>query len=914
MNVEIEHVQLELIKELQNNICALRVQANQLCFALRSGLLFLIDLDVPAAVSRCQVPLIDTGNNSEKLVDMWMAPDGTLLFIKTNFAKYYLCSVDTIRHEESTGNQKSGILAVKKLHKKNCNIKYVAWLDNSNFLCGDVNGQVFQVGVYDKHGKQRQDPEVHTIYQSNKAIDGILWCKDSGIIIASGNKIMYWNAITSGKMLKEPSETERFEQLQKEHGNKFSSYDNKFAWITKAGVVFGKLGATSNVLSNAKVLLNVELPESTHAIKDVILTEFHIVLLRGTTILIVNQFNNAIVFEDSIYSQKSERMLGLTADYSQEPPTFWCFSSSNIYEIILHHEAKAVWKLLCEQKEYHKALELQGLNSWEREKIYYDQGLHLMQVGEPLQAAESFGNTDCASVGSIALQFMQAPEKLEALQIYLTSKLNKLDAENQSQRILLSSWIVWNYMRQLNNIEEDINAERDSVNIRVLKEKKHLLVTHLHVFLKSHLDCLDKKTIYQIIAKQDRDQDLLYYAELIKDYEFVLSHWIKQANWYEALKVLLAMQDPESAYSYASVLLLNAPEETIHVWMQMASLYPVELIPALLIYFTSYQKQPSSIKQNFALIYLKWCVDEHDYTDPILYNTALYMLITGGDDKDESSEGRTIEFLDNHKAKYDSDFILRLSIRYHKVRTSIYLYTQLKLYKDAVDLALSSKMIDSAKLVVENSELDSNHKLKKHLWLEIARAMLYTDHGHQDIKHTVRSIISESHDLLEIKDLLPLLDEFTTIANLKDELIRSLEKHGQSMSSVSSQIQQSLKMKKDLATEIETFKDRYRILEPGVSCSSCEKPLQTRKFLVFPCNHSFHTDCLIKAILQSNDYNFKSKIENFQRRLARDRKSVKPEELESIITRKCCLCSDININTIDDSIAIEELEAAKWAI
>lgn len=134
------------------------------------------------------------------------------------------------------------------------------------------------------------------------------------------------------------------------------------------------------------------------------------------------------------------------------------------------------------------------------------------------------------------------------------------------------------------------------------------------------------------------------------------------------------------------------------------------------------------------------------------------------------------------------------------------------------------------------------------------------------------------------------------------------------MSRISSQIQQSLQMKKDIALEIETFKERYRVLEPGISCSSCEKLLQTRKFLVFPCGHCFHTDCLIKSILNSNDYNFKSLIVNFQRRLSKDRNSVRPQELESIITRKCSLCSDININTVDDYLNIDENEAEKWEI
>lgn len=919
MNAEIEHVQLELIKEIQNNVCSLRVQSNQLCFALKTGLLFLIDLDIPSEVSRRQVPLVSSGNSVEKLVNMWMNPNGKLLLIKTNFTRYYLCNVDTIRQQQQKPSSMDGIVILKKLGKKSSDVKFVEWFDNGNLLCGDSGGQVLHIEIYDKHGRQRSDCEVHTVFQSSRPIDGIFWDPRRGkLIIASGNRIMLWDKVTSLRHLKEASEIEQFEYLHRDNGDKFASFreTDTFAWVTKPGVVFGRLSSDQNVLSNAKVLLAVELPESTHDIKDIILTEFHIVVLRGSTVLIVNQFNNTVVFEESIWCQKPERMIGLRADYSQSPPTLWCFSSSNIYEIILHDEAKAVWKLLCEQKEYDRALQLKGLTGWEKEKIHYEKGMYLLEgQSEPLQAAESLGEADCVSIGSVALRFMQSPGNVESLQIYLAKKLNRLDSKNQVQRILLSSWIVWNYMRQLNQIEESINAERHPDGIKHLNDQKHLLVTQLHVFLKGHLDCLDKKTVYQIISKQNRDQDLLYFAKLVKDYEFVLSHWIKQANWFEALNVLLAMQDPTSAYTYASVLLVNVPEETIHVWMKITNLNPIELIPSLLTYFTSYQRQFQKNKQNYALVYLKSCVDEHEYEERIIYNTALYMLITGEkDEDDEIHQLKVIEFLDTHRGKYDSDFILRLSIKFYKVRASIYLYTQLRLYKDAVDLALSKQMIDSAKQVVDNPDLDANIKLKKSLWREIAKAMLYKDEGSQDIKHTVRCIISESNNLLEIKDLLPLLDEFTTIANLKDELIRSLERHGQSMSRISTQIQQSLKIKKDISVEIENFKERYRILEPGVSCSSCEKLLQTRKFLVFPCGHCFHTDCLIKAILNSNDYNFKSLIVNFQRRLAKDRSSVKPEELESIITRKCCLCSDINVNTIDDYITIDENEALKWDI
>lgn len=923
MEVEIEHVQLDFIKEIENNICSLKVGSNILCFALKSGLLFLIDLDKPSEVFKCQVPLLTASNNAEKLIGMWMSPNSKKLFLKTNFAKYYLCDVDAIKHKYADqgklNSKPGGIYTVKKLIKKNWDIRVVNWCDDNKFLAGTVDGNVLLINSVNKDGKLKNDAEVTNVYQSKATIDGIFLGKDGNFIIASGSKIMYWKKfeVTQNLLSDSPSETEEFEQLRKETGNKFGSHNDTFAWITEIGIVFGKATSKSRVLSNAKVILSVELPESKHTIRDIILTDFHIIILRGWTITVLSQLTNAVVFEESIWNQNGERMLGLAADYSQDPPTYWCYSSSNIYEIILHRESQAVWKILCDLKDYDTALKLKGLTKWEIECLNYHQGCHLLDENSSIAAAKSFGLSS-STVGSIALRLMESGNS-ESIQIYLTTKLKTLDASSQVQKILISSWIVWNFMKQFNEVDENLNGERHADGLKHWQEKKEGLTQQFRAFLKENLDCLDKETIYQVIAEQNRKQELLYFANLINDYEYVLSYWIRQENWYEALRVLLSMHDPESVYKYASVLLVNSPEATIHTWMKIEGIKPVELISSLLTYFTNYQKQAQLVggnSENFSLTYLLWCIEEDDLEDFILFNSALYMMITQCQpvQDDGVNELKTIQFLDKHNGKYDKDFILRLSVRFRKIKVSIYLYTQLKLYEDAVILALDSGMIEDAKLVVNDRDLENNFKLRRMLWLQIAKVMLYNEDAGKDVKQTIRSIISESNNTLEIRDLLPLFDKFTTIANLKDELIRSLEKHGQSMSQISEQIRHSLQLKKDIATDINTFEERYNLLKPGAACDCCQKVLQTRKFLVFPCGHCFHTDCLIKAILNSKDYNLKSKIENFQRRLAKDRNSVRADELESIISTKCVLCSDININDIDEPVYIDEEKAVKWSL
>ncbi|QLL31930.1 hypothetical protein HG536_0C00970 [Torulaspora globosa] len=924
MNVEIEHVQLDFVTELERNICSLRVQANALCFALKNGLIFLIDLDSPSAVSKFSIPLVTASNNCERLIDMWLSPDASKLFVKTNFAKYYLCDVASMKERIDKGleNSRTGIFTVRKLLKKNCDIKVVDWGRDGNMLCGTIDGQVFYIEIVGKNGKQKSDPDVSIIYKSNNRIDGILWDGEGHLVLASGNSIAYWKNVTIKRetTLGEPPETEEFEQLHKETSRKFASHEDMFAWITQTGILFGSIKDKSKVLSNAKVFLTVELPESKHNIRDIMLTEHHIIVLRGCTVTFINQLSNSVVFEESILNEAGERMIGLTADYSQDVPTFWCFSNTNIYEIVLSNESQAVWRLLSEQHQYDAALKLRDLTDLQRQELYFQKACYLLDVQDrPVEAARCFGKSFIASTTSIALKLLNSRGNTESLQVFLLARLDSLTSKDQVQRILLSSWIVWTFMKLLNDTDEGINTERQETELKQLNEQKDMIEERLRKFFETHLECMDKETVYQILEEQNRKQALLFFAKLIKDHDYVLSYWVRQENWYEALRTLLDMQDPESVYKYATILLVNSPEATIHTWMKIAGVNPIQLIPSALTYFTNFQKQlrvNEHDKHNFALTYLLWCIEEQEFRQTILFNTALYMMISQGSPigEEEIDSLRLIRFLDAHEGYYDKDYILRLSVKFRKVEVSIYLYTQLKLYEDAVMLALENNMIPSAKLVVNNKDLECDPKLRKFLWLQIARSMLSQEDGSRDVKHTMRTIISESNEILEVKDLLPLFDEFTTIANLKDELIRSLEKHGRSMRQISEQIKHSVVIKKEILRDIESFKERYAILEPGVSCSRCQRVLQTRKFLAFPCGHCFHTDCLIRAILDSNDYNLKSKIESFQRRMAKDKNSVKAEELEALIAAKCCLCSDININTIDEPLGANEEEVKKWQL
>lgn len=959
MEVEIEHVELGFINELNKNICGLQVEGNLMCFALRTGSLFLIDLDTPSNVIRCQIPLVrDGGVNAEKVLKIWLNPSRSLILVKTNFAKYYLCDVDVIVKTNGESMTQNAIASVKQLSKKNCDVRSVAWVRNAkatgmhdkfNLLIGTARGQVYYIEINSKLSEQNAT----LLYESPDSIDGIYWNDANGdIIIASKNKLIYWDGLQSSSnnnkndreispkitlsKKRKSNEVEEYEHMHMEYTNKFAVYKNSFAWVMESGIVFSNVEqvkkSNKKVLGSSKVILNVELPNSKKPIRDIMLSDYHILILRESSITIVNQLDNSVIYNQSIWSNDNEHILGFASDVHFKQATFWCFSASNIFEIILKKESNSVWRLLCDQQRYDDALNLQDLSLFEQSSIQYLKGMHLLEENVYSDAAKCFGKSDTVSIPEIALKLLDGDDgmlkigeqKLNALQFFLSEKLLNYRHKDSLKYTIILDWIMWNYVRLFCLIDEKACSEREPERLKYWDQRKEEISSSVKKLIDDNINLLERGTFYQLLEKSGRRIELLYLAEKLNDHQYLMNYWIRNENWYESLKVLQKAKDPQLAYKHANILLVNCSQSTINTWMTMENLNPVFLIDAILTYFSIYQKSTKGSKvlqENYALTYLKWYVGNNDVNDKIIYNTIVYMMITtpiiqeGNDamQTDHNNDNDVIEFMENYSSKSHLEFVLRLSLKFERIKVAIYLLKLSDQYEDAVDLALSNGLVDEAKEIANMESLAKDFTTKRKLWIKIAQVVLSQHLEKPDIKQNIRSIIRESEGTVKINDLLPFFNEFTTVANLKDELVRSLEEHNHEIITIRDKIKHSLELKKDIIHETEKFKERYRILEPGKSCDQCQKMLQTRKFLVFPCGHCFHTDCLIRAILSSNDYNLKGKIENFQKRLNKDRKSVNPKELEELMATKCCLCSDIAINKIDEA-TIDDKERSQWVI
>ncbi|EJS42705.1 pep3p [Saccharomyces arboricola H-6] len=916
LKTRIEEVQLQFLTG-NTELSHLKVSNDQLLVTTQRTL-YRINLQDPAIVNQFECPL---SKELESIMNVHVSPLGTTVFIRTNFGRYMLL--------------KDGEFA--QLNKiKNLDLSSFYWINESTFLMGTK--KVAKLYRIEWTGK---DITTKLWYENKKlpgGIDGIAYWKGS-LLLTIKDHILYWRDVTNMKFpLLLPDESEQFERLKHHTIKKFDSYNGLFAWVTSSGIVFGDLKenhmeedpSSSNnngkFLSSSKVLLNFELPDyqndKDHLIKDIILTAFHIILLRSDTVTMVNQLNNDVVFHEAIPRQQfasddansTEKFLGLVRDSEKE--TFWCFSNINVFEIIIEKESNSIWNLLVQDKKFDKALSLKGLTPRELETIKFSKAMYLFHTAKDFRsAAQTLGSIkDLSHFGEIALNFLQMKD-YDDLNIVLIKQLDSVPWK--STQIVLSSWIVWNFMKQLNDIELNINTtkttsgdEDNLLNWNLKLKKKSNELTN---FLKDHLEKLDNKTVYQIMSKQNRQNELLVFAKLINDMKFLLSFWIDQGNWYESLKILLTINDHNLVYKYSLILLLNSPEATISTWMKIKDLNPNKFIATILKFFTNWQNNTKLINtsseypENYSLTYLRWCVEEVPrLCEPIVYNSILYMMITDPKN-DVILENDIIKFMKSNENKFDLNFQLRLSLKFKKTKASIFLLTRLNLFDDAIDLALKNGLIDDCKIIVNDEALIEDNKLRKRLWLKIAKHILLSMKD-IDIKQLIRTILNDSNEVLTIKDLLPFFNEYTTIANLKEELIKFLENHNMKMNEISEDIMNSKNLKVQINTEISKFNEIYRILEPGKSCDECGRFLQTKKFIVFPCGHCFHWNCLIRLILSSNDYNLRQKTENFLK--AQNKHNL--NDLETIIIEKCGFCSDINVNKIDQPVVIDEAELAKW--
>lgn len=670
--------------------------------------------------------------------------------------------------------------------------------------------------------------------------------------------------------------------------------ERTYAWLSAQGVFHGRLRTStasaslgSTLFNNSKLIPRSHIPASENAsgrkrvaqdpFAGVALSQWHVLCLVEGRIVALQRLNERIVY-DQVVLEPGDSALCLLAD--QKKNTYWLFTTQDIFEIVVTDEDRDVWKIMLKSQQFGLASQY-AKNPSQKDAVAMASGDHLISKGQYLEAANVYGKSS-RPFEQVALAFIDHGEQ-DALRRYLLTKLATYKKSSTMQRTMIASWLVEIFMSKLNSLDDTITTKAqltENSNTAETKDELAIIRKEFQDFVNRYKTDLDRKTTYEIISSHGREQELLSYATAVDDYNYVLSYWVQRERWQESLDVLKKQTDPSIFYRYGSVLMVHAPIELVDVLMRHPDLDPLKLIPALLNYNKTNPDIP--LEKNQAVRYLLFTVNALHTTTPAIHNTLISIYAS----HPSPSESALLSYLSTHSLSnpppYDTDFAFRLCIQHARVRSAVHIYTSMGSYASAVDLALKHNEIDLASLVADGPSSATDAPLRKRLWLAVAKKVI-SQQGTGSIKTAIDFL--KRCDLLRIEDLIPFFPDFVVIDDFKDEICAALESYSRSIASLEQEMDASAATAESIKLDIKQLDRRYAIVEPGERCRVCELPLLSRQFFVFPsCQHSFHSDCLGKKVLEGSGLTVRGRIRELQAQIGRGgRREKEGRELDALV-------------------------------
>ncbi|TDZ18430.1 Vacuolar protein sorting-associated protein 18-like protein [Colletotrichum orbiculare MAFF 240422] len=664
-----------------------------------------------------------------------------------------------------------------------------------------------------------------------------------------------------------------------------------YAWLSAQGIFHGQLASHaegSKIFSESNLLPRSQLGSSdgpgrrnttADFIEAIALTQWHIVNLIGGRVVAANRLTGEVVYDQTVL-EPGQKAVSLCVDIQKN--TFWLFTGQEIFEIVVNDEDRNVWQIMLQLQQFDAALQ-HAKSPLQRETVATSYGDHLIKKRQFMDAAAVYGRSNKA-FEEVALTFIDNAEP-DALRKYLLAKLGTLKKAAIMQRIMIASWLVEVFMAKLNSLDDTIVSQAelaDGLSPAQSKEQHRAVQSEFQEFVTKYKSDLDKRTVYDVISSHGRELELLYFANAVNDYNYVLSYWVQRERWEEVLKVLKKQTDPEVFYRYSTVLMTHVASELVEILMRHADLKPRKLIPALLEYNRSFE---GSLPQNQAIRYLQYVINQLNSKDSAVHNTLISMYAS----HNSNDEAGLLSYLESQGPEpyYDPDFALRLCIQHHRTLSCVHIYTNRPM---------------------------NDPPLRKKLWLAVARKVISQSNG---IKTAIDFL--KRCELLKIEDLIPFFPDFVVIDDFKEEICTALEDYSRNIDALKKEMDESSQTATNIKVDIAALDHRYAIVEPGEKCYVCGLPLLSRQFFVFPCQHSFHSDCLGKRVLEQAGVGTGRRIRELQVQISKGlvngtKREAMIAELDSLVASACILCSDFAIKRINEPFVTPQDNLNEWKI
>ncbi|KAJ3071653.1 hypothetical protein HK102_006394 [Quaeritorhiza haematococci] len=531
-----------------------------------------------------------------------------------------------------------------------------------------------------------------------------------------------------------------------------------------------------------------------------------------------------------------------------------------------------------------------------------------------------------------------------------------------TQVTLLCTWLVEIYINKLNELRDEVESAtkslkaalsssepgEDDVNEltsrqRRMQEEESIAKDEFRQFLKTYKDRLDHATTLNLIASHGRTDELLYFAELIGDYERVITHWLQERKWAKAIEVLGRQENLDLYYKFSPILVEHVPQDTVNAWIKQPHLNPRNLIPALLKYE---MRSGGPDGQNQAIRYLQYVIQKLGNVDPSIHNYLLSLYVKNARYDDEAG---LLSFLNAEREDphYNLQYALRLCSQEGLTQACVYIYSAMGLYEQAVELALKHNDLELAQINADKPEDDD--ALRKKLWLRIARHVVEEK---KDIRQAMEYL--KHCELLKIEDILPFFPDFVLIDDFKEEICAALEEYNMHIRDLKAEMDEATKSAESIRLDIRELRNKYAVIPVAKRCDVCDLLLLTRQFYVFPCEHVFHADCLINYVTKDmnprnsrrvlelqgqitkqitllrsgsssgvmtpdNDSGRRSRVDGASKELnagIKQQLDQLKEELDEMVASECPYCGEIMVRSIDKPfIGDEEMgTVASWAL
>jgi hypothetical protein len=476
----------------------------------------------------------------------------------------------------------------------------------------------------------------------------------------------------------------------------------------------------------------------------------------------------------------------------------------------------------------------------------------------------------------------------------------------------------------------------------------------------------------QLIASRDVRPLVVFYAQIVGDYEKVIYFFLNDRRYADVVSLLTDAPFEKVElliYQAAPVLIEWEPEAVVNMFLARPRLQLPKLVPALLRYCdrvdscdandASLETDYEGKQVNFAVHYVECCLSAardtiarrelsqlylyllSKYDDPDerrllgLIMPVLEQLPVEMDDEDtriekhvarfrEESEGMSVNSSDS-TIPFDVGYALNICSFHNRLRSTVLLLYLSGSSEEALTRAVQVDLNIAKQLAFRPSSLSQRKKLWGYIVRESVVGLPETERN-----TLVLSLLRDSEGVLQVEDVLKYLSNPNDVDAFRQEICRTLESFGEKIECLRAEMEELADSTESIVAEIETTKKRGYGFSTTQKCEYCTDIVFSRPFYIFPCSHGYHCDCVMKRLTEHLEPSrveavlaLDSKLQAASKRAKDlDRRAILQQEylqheIDGLVAADCPLCGEAMIRSLALPLIPEldrENELKFWAL